>query len=321
MLVSDSSGNSGDHAGRQRLAGQRGQGDHRRQLGQDASERRQDGLQVTIGGAPHTYAASRSVALRLGDQARPHRHRRRASRDRPARRCTPYTPAEAATVAGKVVIVKWTEDARSSAARSPAASTCATPAPSASSSPAAPRRFNAGINGDTVIPGVLLAKSGGDAIRTALAASDRPSSVTGTAVNSVEQHFPLDDDKVNSSSSRGIHAAGNVKPDVAAVGTSVFSTAVGTGNDGESPSAVPRWRTRWSPVWPRWSAPQHPDWTPEQVKAGIMNTAGQDLYVNGSTAPTRVRPTHPTGSAPAGSRPRTPSTNDVLAYNADDPAP
>ena len=63
---------------------------------------------------------------------------------------------------------------------------------------------------------------------------------------------------------------------------------------------------------------KHPDWTPEQVKADIMNTAGQDLDVDGSDdpgsdryAPNRVG----TGRIKADSA----LDNEVLAYVTDDP--
>lgn len=107
-----------------------------------------------------------------------------------------------------------------------------------------------------------------------------------------------------------------MKPDVTAVGTTAFSTANGTGNDGES-------LTRTSMATPMVAGlaalvrTQHPDWTPPQVKADIMNTAGQDLYVAGSGdgssakyAPARVGAGRIRAAAAL--------ANDVLAYNSTD---
>ncbi|HEY4278811.1 MAG TPA: S8 family serine peptidase [Conexibacter sp.] len=143
--------------------------------------------------------------------------------------------------------------------------------------------FNAGISGSATIPGVLLAKSGADAIRDALQAH-QPVTVNGTAPNAASQMVLDDNDKVSPSSSRGIHAAGDMKPDVAAVGTSVFSAAVRTGTEGVSETGT----SMATPMVAGLAAlvlAAHHDWTPQQVKADIMNTAGNDLYVGGSADP------------------------------------
>src|SRR5262249_13998092 len=140
--------------------------------------------------------------------------------------------------------------------------------------------------------------------------------VAGTDANGFLQHFPDDIDRVGVSSSRGIHAAGDVKPDVTAVGTSVFSAASGTGNDGISDTGT----SMATPLVAGLAAlviAAHPDWTPEQVKADIMNTAGQDLTVNGPSssdpgdtyAPARVG----AGRIEADRA----LANDVVAYDGD----
>lgn len=138
--------------------------------------------------------------------------------------------------------------------------------------------FSAGITGSDVIPGVLVAKTGADAIRTELVAGHTVT-VTGTTANGFRQIIPGLDDTVNTSSSRGIRDAGNVKPDVTAVGTTVFSTGSGTGNEGIAESGT----SMATPMVAGTAAlvvSKHPDWTPEQVKADIMNTADADLYLD-----------------------------------------
>lgn len=60
-----------------------------------------------------------------------------------------------------------------------------------------------------------MVKSGADEIRAALQAG-KPVVATGTNTNSVVQDFPELKNTVSGSSSRGIHAAGNVKPDIGA---------------------------------------------------------------------------------------------------------
>ena len=74
-----------------------------------------------------------------------------------------------------------------------------------------------------------------------------------------------------------------------AVGSSVFSTAVGTGDDGVSFSGT----SMASPMMVAGLAAPvrqaNPGWTPLQVKADIMNTAAHDLFVDGSANPSSDR--------------------------------
>ncbi len=138
-----------------------------------------------------------------------------------------------------------------------------------------------------------------------------------TSKNAVTQTFPDDDDKMTDFSSRGLRGNGGLKPDVSAVGGTVFSTSVGTGSEGETESGT----SMAAPMVAGLSAlvvSKHPDWTPEQVKADIMNTAGQDLYVGGSadTSSDRYAPNR-VGSGRIETVPAL--ANDVLAYVVDDP--
>src|SRR5207249_11471214 len=116
--------------------------------------------------------------------------------------------------------------------------------------------------------------------------------VNGTVANGYTQTITADNDTLNDSSSRGVRNAGNVKPDVTGVGTSVFSTAMGTGNDGTSLSGT----SMATPEVAGLAAlvrSVHPTWTAEEVKADIMNTANHNLYTGQSHsgqvyAPNRV---------------------------------
>ena len=151
--------------------------------------------------------------------------------------------------------------------------------------------FAGGINGNAAIPGVLVPASAASTIRSALTGGQTVT-VTGTTANGFRQLLPRFNDTVDASSSRGTTAAGDVKPDVGAVGNSVFSVAMGSGNDGTSLSGT----SMASPMVAGLAAlvrAAHPGWTPEQVKADIMNTAGQDLYTRANHqghvyAPNRV---------------------------------
>ena len=73
-------------------------------------------------------------------------------------------------------------------------------------------------------------------------------------------------------SSGGPAADGSLKPDVAAPGLSVFSAAVGTGTGGVRESGTSMSTPHVAGV-AALVRQAHPSWTPEQVKAAIMNTA------------------------------------------------
>jgi subtilisin family serine protease len=174
--------------------------------------------------------------------------------------------------------------------------------------------FAAGITGSTDIPVVQVVKSAADEIRTALEAAQTVTA-DSSSFNDFVQNFPANDDKVADFSSRGIRAAGNVKPDVSAVGVSVFAAGMGSGTDGLSDSGT-------SMATPEVAGldalvrNENPSWNAEQVKADIMNTAGQDVFTgdnhSGDTyAPGRVGAGRIDAKAALDSQ--------VLAYVADDP--
>jgi len=137
--------------------------------------------------------------------------------------------------------------------------------------------FSAGITGAASIPSMLITKDAGTAINAELAASH---TVTVTLTNALHNQgslvHPQTTDTVASFSSRGIGEAGNVKPDVTAPGVTVFSAGMGTGTDGLTDSGTSMATPHVAGVAALVKA-AHPSWTPEQIKASIMNTAGQDV--------------------------------------------
>src|SRR5699024_9638816 len=96
-------------------------------------------------------------------------------------------------------------------------------------------------------------------------------------------------DTLNSSSSRGVHGSnGVVKPDVAAPGTQIGSVAVGTGNRPSVKSGT----SMATPMVAGVAALvlEGNNYSPEQAKSLIMNTAADDvLAANGKAyGPNRV---------------------------------
>lgn len=227
--------------------------------------------------------------------------------------CDPLNGTDAAAVNGKIAFVEWTDtdDQRR----------CGSVARSGNLKNAGAigfifaddsESFSAGITGSAAIPGVLVSKSGGDAIRAHLG---DPVTISGTSANTFAQFDTSLNDTLAGFSSRGIGDWGNVKPDITAVGGSVFSAGVGTGNEGLNDSGT----SMATPMTAGAAAlvvSEHPEWRPEQVKADLMNTAGADLYAGknhtGATyAPQRVG----TGRLQVDNA----LDNDVLAYVVDDP--
>jgi subtilisin family serine protease len=206
--------------------------------------------------------------------------------------CDPLSGTDLARVAGKIAFLDWTDnELRSRCGSADRSDRLANAGATGVILGDDSETFAAGISGNKQIPVVLTVKSAADTIRNALLAP-QPVTVTGTSAGDVTQLIPSNDDKVSDSSSRGFRAAGDIKPDVAAVGTSVFSTQMGSGNQGVSFTGT----SMASPMVAGLAAlvkSVRKDWNPEEVKADIMNTAGQDLFTGdnhtGSTyAPNRV---------------------------------
>ncbi|WP_051551359.1 S8 family serine peptidase [Nocardioides sp. URHA0020] len=273
-----------------------------------------DGVDIDLDGSGELYGVSRSIAYSWSTKPDLSGDVVLAPADN-ATACTAFSPGDAAKIAGKIVLVTWTQEALECGSAARGGFLKAAGAAGFIFANSA-QVMSAGITGVATIPGVLVVKSGGDAIRAALAAG-KPVTATGTKTNSVTQFFPEDTDKVADFSSRGMRGNGNIKPDVAAVGASVFSTAVGTGDDGVSESGT----SMASPMVAGLAAlvvSAHPAWSPEQVKADIMNTAGQNLYVDGSSEPSSAR--YAPNRVGAGRiQAAAALTNEVLAYVADDP--
>jgi hypothetical protein len=206
-------------------------------------------------------------------------------------RCLPFNNTDKARIAGKIVFEEWTSNdfTRRCGSVTRAQNLEATHATGfifAQDIEAFPGAF--GITGSAKIPGVLVAKSGGDAIRAQLAANNTVT-ISGTGRNNFKHIVPAVNDTVSSFTSRDIADAGNLKPDISAVGDTVFSTGMGTGNKGLTDSGTSMATPMTSGAAALLIA-KHPKWRPGQVKADLMNTADHDLFTGNNHSGIKYAP-------------------------------
>ncbi|HET7399652.1 MAG TPA: S8 family serine peptidase [Intrasporangium sp.] len=195
--------------------------------------------------------------------------------------CSTYSVADAAKVKGKIVLQMWLdgEGRRCGSATRTARAREAGAVGAILGSDV--NSFSAGITGDTDLPAMLTINQATKAIRGKLEAAT-PVEVRATLTNALRNSVQLRNraavDQLAGFSSRGVGVAGGVKPDVAAPGVTTFSVAVGTGNEGTSLSGT----SMASPHVAGEAAlvrGAHSGWTVEEVKAAIMNTATQDVFL------------------------------------------
>lgn len=140
--------------------------------------------------------------------------------------------------------------------------------------------FGAGISGDPDIPVIQLTGTETERLRSAAAAGTLAITFDGDLAQSISTYDDAITDTVSGFTSRGGHGTYNgVKPDVAAPGDTISSAAVGTGSRSASLSGT----SMAAPVTAGVAAlvvAKHPEWTPLQVKAAVMNTATNDLFTD-----------------------------------------
>ncbi len=230
--------------------------------------------------------------------------------------CTPLTAEQAAAVAGKIVWLFWGDDARACGSVGRWNNAAAAGAVGALIGTADPV-FSYGISGGTAIPGAMLTADSTTLLMPAIMAGTLTMRMGPSLANASFISVAGVADTLNPSSSRGVHGSlGIVKPDVAAPGTGISSASSGSGDDRSTKSGTSMATPHVAGIAALVTA-AHPDWTAQQVKADVMNTATHDVSVgaNGTGAlygPERV------GSGRVDALAAT--TNSVLAYATDDPA-
>jgi subtilisin family serine protease len=186
--------------------------------------------------------------------------------------CVAFTGADATGMNGKVALLDWTDGACSSVTRTGnVVAAGGIGAILVDNS----ELFDLAITGSTVIPAVSMPKQIGDLLKAHLAGLN----VTFSKTLRASQHYqePLANDTLSSFSSRGPRRGDSVlKPDITAPGQNIFSARVGSANEGETLSGT-------SMAAPHVTGTMailrqiHPTWTPQQLKALVMNTATKDI--------------------------------------------
>ncbi len=173
-----------------------------------------------------------------------------------------------------------------------------------------------GTDATITIPSMMTGLDVGNALKADLVAG----TVTVRLTSQYRDQFVATDtaveDTLTASSSRGPARNGTLlKPDIAAPGDTIYSTATGTGNEGVSFGGT----SMASPHVAGMMAllrQMHPDWSVAELKALAMNTATNDVYTGTSHTGNKYTPTRiGAGRASAANAVQ----SDVVAYYKNDP--
>ena len=226
--------------------------------------------------------------------------------------CKAYSAADKAKATGKTVWLEWDDNdttrACGSAVRANNAQAAGAKAALLSSTL---EHFGAGIAGNAAVPMFQFTGSATAALRPSLSAGTLQVRLFGAGRTSLQTFDQSIVDTPSGFTSRGVRGPA-VKPDVAAPGDTITSAFRGSGNgrlviSGTSMAAP---HTTGIAALVRQA---HPDWSVEEVKAAVIDTAGHDIHdTAGHTyAPQRVGAGRIDAKAAL--------DNQVLAYVVDDP--
>ncbi|GGM36482.1 peptidase S8 [Longimycelium tulufanense] len=227
--------------------------------------------------------------------------------------CRPFSDADKKAVAGRYVWLEWDDDDTTRRCGStPRADNAEAAGAVGAIFSSTLDNFNAGIAGNKNIPVFQFTGTATRALRPAVSAGTLQIRMSGDLRTSVRTFAPEISDTPSTFTSRGVHHR-IVKPDVAAPGDTIASARSGSGNRIQVSSGTSMATPHVAGV-AALIRQVHPDWSPEEVKAAVMNTANADVRTgpNGTVyAPNRV------GSGRVDAK--TALDNQVLAMVADDP--
>lgn len=265
-----------------------------------------DGVEITAGATPGVYAAQNSISYTGGDVTAPVTYAGDGVDG-----CAPLDPA----VAGTIIYLWWDDDDATRACGSAARWNNAQAAGAVGVLIGTENTvFSAGIAGNATLPGAQLTAASTDALLPAIQAGGVVAHLGPSLAATVQADEA--GDALNPGSSRGAHGSlGIIKPDVAAPGTLIFSAASGTGAAAHSLSGTSMSSPHVAGIGALVRA-THPDWTPAQVKAAIMNTATHDVWTGANQTGTAYGPQR-VGSGRVDAVDAV--ADPVLAYGTDDP--
>jgi subtilisin family serine protease len=226
--------------------------------------------------------------------------------------CAAYSAADKAAAAGKYVWLEWDDNDSTRACGSAVRANNAQAAGAAGALLSSTlEHFSAGIAGNAGTPMFQFTGSATAQLRPALNAGTLQVRLYGKGRTSLQTYDKSIVDSPSSFTSRGVRGPA-VKPDVSAPGDTITSAFRGSGNDRTVLSGTSMAAPHTSGI-TALIREAHPDWTVEEVKASVINTAGHDIKdPSGKTfAPQRV------GSGRIDAKAAL--DNQVLAYVVDDP--
>lgn len=195
--------------------------------------------------------------------------------------CSNWTGADLAAIAGKIVIVDW---------KKPGDVTfpCGSTQRANSATNAGAKGIlmvdnvpylDTAISGNATTPAMYSTSTVGDALKSAIAGGTVNATLSAEWNSTFRLITPGREDMLSGFSSRGPRARGAaLKPDIAAPGQGIFSVGsrslnMGLNNQGTS-MASPHVAGTMALL-----KSEHPDWSVEELKALVMNTATHDLFV------------------------------------------
>ncbi|MEV0536994.1 S8 family serine peptidase [Kitasatospora sp. NPDC050463] len=232
--------------------------------------------------------------------------------------CTAFGEADRQRLAGRIAVLAWrTRESERACGSGPRADHAAD-AGAIGALLAADDDHLAEVSGNDRIPLALLARADGERLRQGAAAGPvriRLAAPGNPLHGVVAQDQPQRTDTLTDFTSRGIGVPGVVKPDLAAPGETIWSAKAGSGGAGQREDGTSM-ATPHAAGLAALVRAAHPDWTVEQLKAALMNTAGDTWLGDGGTGPVYGPERTGAGRAQVDRAVRTP----VVAYAAGDGA-